>query len=156
MNGILWHLWGGRRPNAFGLYDVLGNVEEWVEDCWNVSYEGAPMDGSAGYRDDCPDRVVRGGSYAYPWGRPAVRVARLEFPRKPGAREWVPFGPDHELNSYRWTFPCLRMAVLDGDSPTERLLATGAADPAAADAYDATAGGQVVTVLVQANLTLLT
>lgn len=53
---------GTFRPNGFGLYDVLGNVEEWVDDCWNESYEGAPMDGSPWYEGDCTRRMSRGGS----------------------------------------------------------------------------------------------
>ena len=51
-------------PNMYGLYDVLGNVWEWVEDCWNGSYQGAPSDGSAWERGDCSRRVVRGGSWS--------------------------------------------------------------------------------------------
>ena len=51
--------------NGFGLYDVHGNVWEWVEDCWNGSYRGAPMDGSAWESGDCSRRVVRGGSWFY-------------------------------------------------------------------------------------------
>ena len=54
---------GSYRPNGFGLYDVLGNVEEWVDDCWNDSYKGAPADGSAWYSGECSRRVVRGGSW---------------------------------------------------------------------------------------------
>jgi serine/threonine-protein kinase len=50
-------------PNAFGLYDMHGNVWEWVEDCWNVSYAGAPTDGSAWTSGNCAQRVVRGGSW---------------------------------------------------------------------------------------------
>jgi formylglycine-generating enzyme required for sulfatase activity len=38
---------GQMPPNRFGLHDVIGNVWEWTQDCWNESYEGAPADGSA-------------------------------------------------------------------------------------------------------------
>jgi formylglycine-generating enzyme required for sulfatase activity len=55
------------QPNPFGLYQVHGNVWEWVEDCWNDTYSGAPSDGSAWLSGDCSRRVVRGGSwYGYP------------------------------------------------------------------------------------------
>ena len=50
-------------PNAFGVYDVLGNVREWTQDCWNESYRGAPSDGSAWQSGDCSERVQRGGSW---------------------------------------------------------------------------------------------
>ena len=50
--------------NGFGLSDMLGNVYEWVEDCWHDSYAGAPTDGSAWVRGgDCEWRVLRGGSW---------------------------------------------------------------------------------------------
>jgi formylglycine-generating enzyme required for sulfatase activity len=46
---------------------MIGNVWEWVQDCWNDSYKGAPPDGSAWESGDCGQRVVRGGSwYNYP------------------------------------------------------------------------------------------
>jgi len=51
--------------NRFGLHDTVGNVWEWVEDCWNESYGGAPADGSAWRTGDCGRRVVRGGSWRY-------------------------------------------------------------------------------------------
>ena len=57
---------GSCQPNAFGLYDVLGNVAGWVDDCWNESYEGASADGIAWYEGDCSLRVWRGGSYGFP------------------------------------------------------------------------------------------
>jgi formylglycine-generating enzyme required for sulfatase activity len=54
---------GGKKPNAYGLYDMLGNVWEWTADCWNENYQGAPTDGSAWVQGDCNKRVVRGGSW---------------------------------------------------------------------------------------------
>ncbi|MBT4686944.1 MAG: SUMF1/EgtB/PvdO family nonheme iron enzyme [Rhodospirillaceae bacterium] len=60
---------GSFQPNAFGLYDVHGNVWEWVEDCWHDGYQGAPTDGSAWKSGgDCRKRVLRGGSWgSRPW-----------------------------------------------------------------------------------------
>jgi formylglycine-generating enzyme required for sulfatase activity len=52
------------RPNAFGLFDVSGNAAEWVEDCWNDSYRGAPANGSAWTTGQCEQRGLRGGSFA--------------------------------------------------------------------------------------------
>ena len=56
---------GSLLPNAFGLHDILGNVWEWTQDCWNGSYESAPADGSAWEAENCVDRVVRGGSWYF-------------------------------------------------------------------------------------------
>jgi formylglycine-generating enzyme required for sulfatase activity len=52
------------RPNGFGLFDVAGNVAEWVEDCWNNNYRGAPADGTAWTSGQCLQRSLRGGSFA--------------------------------------------------------------------------------------------
>lgn len=54
---------GSYRPNIFGLYDMLGNVWEWTQDCWNEDYIGAPRDGSSWSAGDCNKRVIRGGSW---------------------------------------------------------------------------------------------
>jgi len=57
---------GSKQPNRLGLYDMSGNVFEWVEDCWHKNYQGAPTDGSArleGGGGDCSLRVIRGGSW---------------------------------------------------------------------------------------------
>ena len=55
---------GSYPANPFGLHDMLGNVAEWCEDCWNASYAGAPADGSAWRSGDCKLRVLRGGHWA--------------------------------------------------------------------------------------------
>jgi formylglycine-generating enzyme required for sulfatase activity len=55
---------GSFRPNAFGLYDMLGNVWQGTEDCYHDSYSGAPNDASAWVGGECKNRVLRGGSWA--------------------------------------------------------------------------------------------
>jgi len=57
---------GSFAANAFGLHDMVGNVFEWVEDCWHDNFDGAPADGSAWVTGDCSKRVIRAGSWYYP------------------------------------------------------------------------------------------
>ncbi|MCI4645130.1 MAG: formylglycine-generating enzyme family protein [Hyphomonadaceae bacterium] len=54
---------GSFYANASGLYDMHGNVWEWVEDCYQDSYDGAPVDGSARQVSNCSYRVLRGGAW---------------------------------------------------------------------------------------------
>ena len=77
---------GSFAPNGFGLYDMHGNVWEWVADCWHDNYDGAPTDGSAWTTGcDGESAVLRGGSwYGNPrrlrsayrnWNRPSLRYS---------------------------------------------------------------------------------
>jgi formylglycine-generating enzyme required for sulfatase activity len=83
---------GKKKPNAFGLHDISGNVMEWIEDCFHDTYDQAPDDGSAwqGQNNvDCTLRVVRGGSWGtHPdglrsanrhWFSPAFRYGTVGF-----------------------------------------------------------------------------
>jgi len=54
---------GSLSPNPFGLYDTAGNAAEWVEDCWNDTYRGAPANGAAWTAGQCRLRVLRGGAF---------------------------------------------------------------------------------------------
>ena len=54
---------GSYKPNPFGLYDTAGNVAEWMEDCWNDHYRGAPNNGAAWMNGQCRMRVLRGGAF---------------------------------------------------------------------------------------------
>jgi len=54
---------GSFKPNPFGLYDMGGGVDQWVEDCWHKNYQGAPSDGSPWVEGDCVSHVIRSGSW---------------------------------------------------------------------------------------------
>jgi formylglycine-generating enzyme required for sulfatase activity len=80
------HPVGQKKPNAWGLYDMHGNVWEWVEDDWHENYKGAPTDGSA-WVDKGGDarrvvrgRMVRGGSWFN-----LARLCRSAYRRSHGA-----------------------------------------------------------------------
>lgn len=70
------------KPNDWGLYQVHGNVWDWVEDCWHDSYSGAPSDGSAWLSGDCSRHVMRGGG----WDSGGPRYLRS------AARGWISTG----------------------------------------------------------------
>jgi len=57
---------GSFPPNAFGVYDMHGNIYEWVADCWHDSYEGAPADGGAWMEGACKFHQIRGNDWSEP------------------------------------------------------------------------------------------
>jgi formylglycine-generating enzyme required for sulfatase activity len=54
---------GSFKPNPFGLYDMGGNIHQWVMDCWHKNYQGAPLDGSPWAENNCLSHVIRSGSW---------------------------------------------------------------------------------------------
>ena len=69
---------GSLQPNAFGVYDIIGNVSEWVEDCYSATRDGLSESGAPPAEKNCAKRLVKGGS----WGTLAhnVRIAeRLPY-----------------------------------------------------------------------------
>jgi formylglycine-generating enzyme required for sulfatase activity len=76
------------KPNTWGLYQVHGNVSEWVEDSWHPNYDDAPVDGSPWKSDEEAYHVVRGGSWNdYPWClRASYRQSRWKRTDKVGLR----------------------------------------------------------------------
>jgi formylglycine-generating enzyme required for sulfatase activity len=72
---------GAFKPNPWGLYDMLGNVAEWVEDCYTADYSQARTDGRPMIVEPCPARVIRGGSW-------------LKFPKNLRAANRVSGSPD--------------------------------------------------------------
>lgn len=54
---------GSFAVNNLALYDMVGNVWEWTQDCWRDNYTGAPTDGSAWTSGNCNSHMVRGGSW---------------------------------------------------------------------------------------------
>jgi len=107
LDGIAWYLdnagdethavkiWD---PNGFGLYDVLGNVREWVEDCWHDDYTDAPTTGEVWTGGDCSWNVLRGGS----WDSDAL-----------ACRVSDRFEGDPVAVDGRWGFRCARECVPD-------------------------------------------
>jgi formylglycine-generating enzyme required for sulfatase activity len=73
-SGDKTHPVGQKKPNSWELYDMYGNVREWVQDSWHDDYDGAPTDGSAWESGDSTFRVDRGGSW-----RINVKVCRSAF-----------------------------------------------------------------------------
>ena len=105
---------GSFPPNAFGLYDMQGNVMQWVQDCFSATYDGLPVDGSAyesvttlnlsgdlavmNGTSSCDYRILRGGD----WNNPPDMI-------RPAARNFAP-PPGGTLKYYKSTGTGFRVA----------------------------------------------
>jgi formylglycine-generating enzyme required for sulfatase activity len=88
---------GQKQANPWGLYDMLGNVWEWVEDPWHSNYEGAPDDGKIWQAAEAGgSKVVRGGSWDYD-----ARNCRCAYRYN--------YDPDDQF--YNFGFRCARVQV---------------------------------------------
>lgn len=86
---------GSFPPNNFGLYEVHGNVNEWVQDCWYDNHAGASGDGAAREYGGCTDRVYKGGSwYSY---ADSLRVSNRSSQPSSEIRSWTGFRVVREL-----------------------------------------------------------
>jgi formylglycine-generating enzyme required for sulfatase activity len=87
--------WDGRQPapagsldaNPWGLHDLNGNVDEWVQDCYIGNHEDAPIDGSAREQGNCEYRVMRGGSW-FDIGRLVRASSRYRNPPNSVRTSW--------------------------------------------------------------------
>ncbi len=86
---------GSFPPNAFGVYDMHGNVYEWVADCWHDHYNGAPSDGSAWMEDKCELVQIRGND----WGEPPIfsRSGNRNNAAPSDRGDWIGFRVAREL-----------------------------------------------------------
>jgi formylglycine-generating enzyme required for sulfatase activity len=75
-SGYRSHKVAQKKPNAWGLYDMHGNVWEWCMDMWHKNYDGAPTDGSAWTESNTFEPIMRGGSFLNPpwWLRSAINM----------------------------------------------------------------------------------
>lgn len=91
------HPAGTRRANPWGLYDMHGNVAEWVEDCPHDLYRGAPSNSSPWVVGRCGRRVIRGGSWLYT--AKVLRAASRDWLEMDESKDFVGIRVARELNA---------------------------------------------------------
>jgi formylglycine-generating enzyme required for sulfatase activity len=84
-------------PNNWGLYQVHGNVWQWVEDCYHENYEGAPSDGSPWIEDTCKFHILRGGCWLS--GPKELRSASRSRADENGKSRFISFRVARDLES---------------------------------------------------------
>jgi formylglycine-generating enzyme required for sulfatase activity len=92
---------GSFAANGFGLYDMVGNVQEWTQDCFHDDYQGAPADGAPWADTDCIYRVIRGASFQSKADE--LRSANRGFSKYDG-RTGYWWGGQYTLPGYETTF----------------------------------------------------
>ena len=85
-SGYKTHAVAGKKANAFGLYDMTGNVWEWLDECWHDNYSGAHTDGVAWAGGDCGYRLLRGGSWNF---FPKLLRAAIRYKKPPPIRNYI-------------------------------------------------------------------
>ncbi|MGB5996572.1 MAG: formylglycine-generating enzyme family protein [Marinomonas sp.] len=93
---------GSQASNPLGLYDMHGNVAEWVEDCYHDSYKGAPSKNQIWLSDQCSSRVIRGGSW-------------FDIPRV--GRSSTRYRAEPNLKASNWGFRVVRIIQPAAKSP---------------------------------------
>ena len=88
---------GSYPPNAFGVYDMHGNVYEWTADCYHDSYVGAPSDGSAWKEPNCELVQLRGND----WGEAPIfsRSGNRNQTYPDDRGDWIGFRVVRELEN---------------------------------------------------------
>jgi formylglycine-generating enzyme required for sulfatase activity len=125
-SGSTTHPVAGKQANAWGLYDMSGNVWQWTEDCWNNSYNGAPTDGSGWTSGECTARVLRGGSW---FSLPQVASAAFRHNESTccGSPEWG-FRVSRDGDFYVVGSPSGNQMVIANMSPEASTRGDGSID----------------------------
>jgi formylglycine-generating enzyme required for sulfatase activity len=119
---------GSFPPNAWGFHEMLGNVWEWVADCWHPDYTGAPSTSAAWLGDSCRKRVNRGGG----WGNNlrSLRLSNRDADRATGYSDGLGFRIARDLSAAE--VHQFANSAPDAAAPAEHIASVAPAPPKAA------------------------